>query len=456
MPERPALNFRLSRTEWILLVLALILRLAYAAAAPKIDPFLVKKGELYGDAQQYDNAAWNLATRGEMPSDWEVHRAPMYSIGMAGVYVVAGHSPMVVRLLHAVGGTLAILWFFVCFRHIFGQRASLWFLGLAAIQPQLLQIIGWIYSENLALPLLGFLFYLHCRSLVDGFTPGRLVGLGLVLGVLTLTRPTFLLFTLLYAIWLVAKLPAKRKATGFASVLVFCFLVVAPWTVRNYNVYGGFIPVAMDGHSLAMANNPISEGSAVQPLQDEDFRMEFQGRSQLEIDQLWRSYAVEWIKENPVEEAENITKKYALTVSPLGYSEAGKQTFDLGRIKLVADILFFLYLTIVFCGRRVRDGGLDAALFWVTLVLGLASAVAKMPVLFVPFVVFLGWGYVRNWRPVLGWLVPCTLLLALTVVVMTVFNGASRYMLPLAPFLLGLFCAVIIGWKPEQEEVAAA
>lgn len=452
MTERHALNFRFSRIEWALLALVLVLRLGYAGVATKVDPFL-KKDSLYGDAREYDEAAWGLATRGEMLLD--VHRAPLYPLYLSVVYKVVGHNQTVARMKSAGMGAVAVLFFFVCFRSLFGSRPGLWFLGLAVVQPQLLQIVGWIYTENLLLPLLGLFFYFHLRGLERGFGPWLLVGMGVVLGLLTLTRPTILLFTLLYVVWLAWRQSGAEGLRAAALVLVCCALVIAPWTVRNYNAYGGFVPVAMSGHSLAMSNNPNSLGSAVQPDRGEDFPMEFEGRSKLEIDGLWSSYTKRWITSHPTAFLENIPKKYALTVSPLGYSAEGKKSFDVGKIKMAADLLFFLYLSIVFWGRGVREAGLDRAMFWACALLGVFLAIKPIAPLFVPFVFVLLWGYWRSWRDCRAELVPLTLLLMVSGVVMTVFNGASRYLLPFAPFFLGLFCAVAFPERVPAEPAAA-
>ena len=74
---------------------------------------------------------------------------------------------------------------------------------------------------------------------------------GLLFGVATLTKTQtlFLPGFLLLGVFLAA--PSRRSLTRLAglacAVYVAMILVVAPWTYRNYAVFGAFIPVSTNG-----------------------------------------------------------------------------------------------------------------------------------------------------------------------------------------------------------------
>ncbi len=408
------------------MIILIVVRLGYGLVATRVDPFL-KKNPLYGDATNYDEAAWQFAQTNEIgvkttPESVGLHeyRAPLYSVIVGTVYKVIGHRPQSIRMLQAIWAIISVGLFFVSCRHLFGERVGLWFLGLAIIQPQLLQTSGWLYTECLLILLLAVWFLLHLKGLRDGFTPRLAIVTGVVLGMLSLTRPTFLPVTFLYVMWLAFQLRQKRRVIVPVIILLFAGLVIAPWTYRNERVYGGFVPVALSGLLFVMANNPLSHGSAMLPpdpwwIGDREVHIwaESKDMSILEKDAYLNRLGMEWLAANPEKIPQLEAEKYYLTLSPVGYSEAGKKNFRIPMIAVrLAEALFILYVAISLRGY------------------GLARRRYKTH--FVPF----------------------TYLSVTLLLVAGVFSGSTRYLLPLAPFLLMFFCAVLAKWRPEPAPTA--
>jgi 4-amino-4-deoxy-L-arabinose transferase-like glycosyltransferase len=143
--------------------IVIVVRLAYALLATQIDPFL-RANPLHGDATQYDATAWRLASTGEYRLDKENATAPAYLYLMAGVYLFVGHEPAAVRLLNALLGLLTLWGLWRLTHQLVGERAANLALVLATFHPHLLMITGWLYTENLVLPLIvwgiyGLLFW---------------------------------------------------------------------------------------------------------------------------------------------------------------------------------------------------------------------------------------------------------------------------------------------------------
>lgn len=140
--------------------------------------------------------------------------------------------------------------------------------------------------------------------------------LGLLIGMMTLTKPFFLAYPL--AIGMYEWFKDKNWKTAVAGLLVtfVCmWALVAPWTLRNYRVFGRFIPVSYNsGLVLYLNNNASNVHGGYMPLDNIEKTPELAEKinqhlnwgnrsiklaSDLEVD--LKPAAKKWIQENPVE-----------------------------------------------------------------------------------------------------------------------------------------------------------
>jgi hypothetical protein len=70
---------------------------------------------------------------------------------------------------------------------------------------------------------------------------------GALWGLAVLTRETVLYFTPVLALWLAGRRPGAASLRRGALFALSTFVVVAPWTLRNYVVHQAFIPVSTAG-----------------------------------------------------------------------------------------------------------------------------------------------------------------------------------------------------------------
>ena len=116
-----------------------------------------------------------------------------------------------------------------------------------AVYPFAWQFEVRLFSEGLATPVT--VAVLLC-FLDREATVRRAIGVGALCGVALLVRPTsvFLLAGVVVA-WLVAtgvRAGAWKRGVGLAVLSVaVAALVVAPWTYRNYELTGGFVPISL-------------------------------------------------------------------------------------------------------------------------------------------------------------------------------------------------------------------
>jgi hypothetical protein len=87
-----------------------------------------------------------------------------------------------------------------------------------------------------------------------------------LIGAGILTRPTFLFFLPVYGIYLWAfSGPGRKRAIRMTLMASLCaFLVILPWTVRNYHIHKKFIFITTNSAELFWrGNNPNATGTGL-------------------------------------------------------------------------------------------------------------------------------------------------------------------------------------------------
>lgn len=239
------------------------------------------------DASQYQQLGFNLnyehrfgldpTTSPHLPT---VNRAPLWPMLIGFLSLLVGRNDFFVRLFLCVldAGTCVLIALFV--RDLFDVRIALLGGILAACYPGLYTYTGWLYSEALYTFLLFSLCYTLYR-LQTSSQKNRLstfVLAGLLLGAISLVRPSGLLFLGLSLCWLLVmgwqKIFSWRYIVRGALTMTFCALIlIAPWTIRNASVAHSFVPISTgDGTVLLGAYNdtisqrPFYDATWINPL----------------------------------------------------------------------------------------------------------------------------------------------------------------------------------------------
>jgi 4-amino-4-deoxy-L-arabinose transferase-like glycosyltransferase len=189
-----------------------------------------------------------------------VDRAPLWPALIAAIYGLHGSHDHYVRLFLCIvgSGTCALIYLFA--RDLFTHRVGLFAGIVASIYPFLFLYDGWLYSESVYI----FLLLAFCYTL---FLFQRTMHLrwaalsGILLGLLSLTRPNGLFILGLVILWAIVfgwkKLLSWRVlAQGVVMIALTSLVLVAPWTIRNYTVTHTLVLVATgDGKVLLGAYN---------------------------------------------------------------------------------------------------------------------------------------------------------------------------------------------------------
>jgi hypothetical protein len=226
---------------------------------------------------------WWPATRAGEPT---AHWSYLYTLYLAGVYILFGTHPLVARLIQALIGGVVCPWLaWRIGRRIFGPTTGILAAGLSAVYIYFFYYAGGLLTETFYIT--GILWTLDVAlrlpntsrptgtdNGVPPFSWRLWIELGLAIGVTVLLRQVFLLFVPFLSAWLWWSAPGRQEASSASSRLLgmlrwpvlkgligaglIVVLMIAPWTVRNYRAFGSFVPLNTNsGFAFFWGNHPI-------------------------------------------------------------------------------------------------------------------------------------------------------------------------------------------------------
>ena len=305
-------SLRLNKYELIYLLLVtfagIIMRVRFVLAVPTEQVF---------DFKTYQEIAVNIAGSlghsymGE-PIAWQ---GPAYPYVLGMIYRLVGDSSVLtgqfVNIAFSVL-TLIMLYFLFC-----SLSENRFFIcgafTVAAFLPNYLAYNNVIGTEVF----FTFLFVLILLLQIYTFQSWlRYPLLGILIGAAALTKPFFLVYPFVAGLyfWLKGN-DLKKSAICTGILLLSAAIVISPWTYRNYQKYGEFIPISYNGgYVLYINNNDLNvTGGWMDPLNvpgtaeldraKRDILQRHNGQVQLayELDPVLKSAATRWIAANPLE-----------------------------------------------------------------------------------------------------------------------------------------------------------
>lgn len=226
---------------------------------------------------------WWPATRAGEPT---AHWSFLYTLYLAAVYGLFGTQPLIARLIQALLAGVLHSWLaWRIGRRVFGPTTGLLAAGLSAVYIYFFYYAGGLLTETFYI--IGILWTLDValrladtarRRETEGDAPKfkwwPWLELGLAIGVTVLLRQVFLLFVPFLYLWLwwqrsarqpmlplsarfssMFRWPAIKGLLGATLVIV---LLIVPWTIRNYRVFGTFVPLNTNaGYAFFWGNHPI-------------------------------------------------------------------------------------------------------------------------------------------------------------------------------------------------------
>lgn len=224
---------------------------------------------------------------------------PGYPFFLAAGYWLFGVHPWVIGLGNLVlyAGTSVVTWHLG--KAMSGESAARVATALIALWPNLVISTSLAKKELLLVLLipLALLFYLLARS-ARTRRGAMLFSLssGASLGAACLTQPSFMLFPAVFLFFeYLGRRPVLATFARIALLVAGMVVVIAPWTIRNYEVLNAFVPIATTGgNNFYSANNALATGSYI-PKYERDLDQ----FDELTQNRLGYEWGKQWIRENP-------------------------------------------------------------------------------------------------------------------------------------------------------------
>jgi 4-amino-4-deoxy-L-arabinose transferase-like glycosyltransferase len=207
-----------------------------------IDPYYFgKMGESIADGHGFEGFG-SLIKR----------RAPLYPLTIGGLYAAFGNHTSVVLIAHSLMLAATATLAYDIARRMFNLRTGVIAGLLCAMHPMLLRYVPVLHLETQLTLLYTLLLWVMIRfrkqpSIVNG------VLVGVVAAGATLTKAVVLLLPAAFAVCLLAERyfavrrsqPVTRSRwLPLIALFAAMGLTISPWTIRNYQVTGHFVPVS--------------------------------------------------------------------------------------------------------------------------------------------------------------------------------------------------------------------
>lgn len=206
----------------------------------------------------YDAIARNLlagegfSTTGHYP---DIFFQPIYPLFVSFWYLIFGPHPLLVCLVQGVFGCITAIFIYIIGKLLLDKKVGYISLIIVLFYPYTAFLDTALTDMSLFTLLLAISIYFLIKVRENPDLP-HIISAGFSLGLTTLTRGTILAFLPFIAIWLLLVLDFRKAVRTFILLMLFVFLSVTPWTVRNYMVSGTFVPITVASKShLWIGNN---------------------------------------------------------------------------------------------------------------------------------------------------------------------------------------------------------
>lgn len=306
-------------------LLALVVRLIYIWQISHAPFFHLR----LGDAAAYHQWALRIVD-GDWRGEGIFYQAPLYPYFLAAVYGVFGEGVAMVRFIQAVIGTGSCVLLASAGMSLFGRWGATAGV-LLAIYPSAIFLDGLLEKTALVT-----FFTAALLCLIAGRIKVREFMVGIVLGLLALTRENALLLALPVLLWF---LVAERRPRAAAAFVLGSVLVLLPVGLRNYAVGGEFhLTTSQFGPNFYIGNHAganglydplvVGHGSVTDERADATrIAEEAEGRtlSPGEVSSYWTSRALDFIRAQPGAWLAQLARKLALTYNSVEIADTESQ-----------------------------------------------------------------------------------------------------------------------------------
>jgi len=183
-----------------------------------------------------------------------VYRGPVYPAFISlALFLTSGWYPGGIWIAQSLLHGLTCLFIYRIARKWLSPSLARWSGFACAVYPALFWYAPRMYTETLLSFLLAGLLFLGMQFIIHP-TFGKAAGIGGLLGLLCLTKATFLILIPIFPLALGVIARRDRRLLLLATALI-SLLVIAPWTIRNYALTGKIVLVHTGLGGVRRANS---------------------------------------------------------------------------------------------------------------------------------------------------------------------------------------------------------
>ncbi len=260
----PTIGSSSFRTAALVFLLALATRLAFCFILVPVADIDIgpRTRDFHTSGDGYLHLARNLVTHGSFTFSPEhpptTYRPPLFPWALAAVSMIVDDMGLATLLVNCVASALTcvVLWLIIS-RYAKGT-STLWATLLPVAFPLSIYYCASSFSDTFfALPIALYAYFI--LRLFDEPSFKRSLTTAMAFALTALAKPILLPFPI--ALMGYAGLRSRRALGATVSATLLGYLLISPWTYRNYRVSGEFVPVAVGpGFSMLAGHFMIDKG----------------------------------------------------------------------------------------------------------------------------------------------------------------------------------------------------
>src|ERR1022692_4951899 len=273
-PVRPTNFLKIIYSPVWMVLIGLAVRVVYMVIAHSYRAIAI--GGPNGSVNEMERLAYSLATGSGFsapyvvdtgPSAWT---APIYpwliSLAFRAFGVYSNAAGVAMLLFNSICAALTSWTLYRIARRVFNESVAVWSGWVWAFLPYSIRwSVAWVSETTFSAFLLSLLFMLTLE-MEDNDDLWWWSGYGMLWGIAALTNTSVISFLPFSGCWLAYHLHRRGKpivVPVLLSAVVFG-LVLTPWLVRNYSVFGEPVFIRDNfGNEFRAGNNPLAEGWVV-------------------------------------------------------------------------------------------------------------------------------------------------------------------------------------------------
>ena len=294
---------KVSRHRWLIIIILVALGLRLTAALS------VPKGIHWKDGLEYDSFAASLQQEQAYLNQWgnpSAYRPPGYPV----LLLLAGRNSTAVRVVQSILGAVTALLVYLAGEKLMGRKGALLAAALTALYPLYIYAAVTYYPAVLLTFFLSALFLLIIQGRRQN-SAGKILSAGVIAGLMTLTKGSFLPVVIISAVWLAAEKRPGNSGGGVSLRLRHAAIFIIPvliftglWGFRNYRALGSFRPLSTNsGYNFWLGSYPGAKadtGNRKLPGQrEEELSIRKSHHGEVALDRAFFRKGLEHVREDP-------------------------------------------------------------------------------------------------------------------------------------------------------------